>query len=67
MGKGPCPQCGKVGGHLSGCPSLDKTKSKNKDKGIMKGRRPRICFSCKGTGMIGKKVCPMCHGTGERN
>lgn len=65
MGRKACSQCGKVGGHLPGCPSLDETKAKNKDKGIMKGRKPRVCIPCKGSGMIGKKTCYRCHGTGE--
>lgn len=61
---GTCGQCGKKGGHLPGCPALDK--GKKSEKGIMKGRKqPRTCIPCKGTGMIGKKTCYRCHGTGE--
>lgn len=72
-----CSQCGAKRGHLKGCPTteaeeLDAKRKKNRekhrkdDKTILKGRKPAKCFSCQGSGMIGKKKCFMCHGTGEK-
>ena len=64
-----CNECGATKGHMKGCPkggSTAKRTERSKGKGIMRNQKPRICFACKGTGMVGKKTCPFCSGTGEK-